>query len=337
MKVNLKSISKDLNISPGTISRVLNGKAKEFRISDATVKKVTEYAQKVGYSPNLLAKSLQASKSFTIGLILPDISNPFFSMMAKHIEKEASQKKYSILLMDSDENIIKEETAVKNLSDRKVDGMILCPIGNKKSHYEKLLNKVHCPIMFVDRYIKDLDIPFVTTNNYQGSYEATRFLIENGHTKIGIIRGDNKLATVSERENGYLSALKDAHLLIEKQYIIGEAFSEENGYLSLKKLMALAEKPTAILCLSNQICFGLLKAAMELKLSLPNDLSVISFDDNPYAQFISPALTTVKQFNDKMGKEAFGLLFKMIDNKKIVNHKVKINTELVIRKSVIEK
>ncbi|KXX70983.1 LacI family DNA-binding transcriptional regulator [Flammeovirga sp. SJP92] len=334
MKASLKSISKELNISPGTISRVLNGKAKEYRISEATVKRVKAYAQKVGYTPNLVAKSLQASKSFTIGLILPDISNPFFSTMAKHIEQQASAMHYSILLMDSDEQLEKETKALQQLYSRKVDGIILCPVGFEGSHYKEQFKDMGIPVVFVDRYLKGIDVPFVSSNNYKGAYDAVEFLIQKGHKIIGLIQGDQKLLTVNEREKGFKKALQDYNISFNTKLLLGNGFNEENGYVSIMQLLKEKNKPTAILCMSNQICLGVLKAAKELQLNLPQDLSIISFDENPYAEYITPSLTTIKQHNDKMGAKAFNLIYDLIQGQKSEDPSFLIDTEIIERRSI---
>ncbi|NME70651.1 LacI family DNA-binding transcriptional regulator [Flammeovirga aprica] len=336
MKASLKSIAKDLNISPGTISRVLNGKAKEYRISEATVKRVKAYAQKVGYTPNLVAKSLQASKSFTIGLILPDISNPFFSTMAKHIEQQASAMHYSILLMDSDEQLEKETKALQQLYSRKVDGIILCPVGFEGSHYKEQFKDMGIPVVFVDRYLKGIDVPFVSSNNYKGAYDAVEFLIQKGHKTIGLIQGDQKLLTVNEREKGFKEALQDYNISFNANLLLGNGFNEENGYVSMLQLLKEKNKPTAILCMSNQICMGVLKAAKELQLNLPQDLSIISFDENPYAEYITPSLTTIKQHNDKMGAKAFNLIYDLIQDQKSEDPSFLIDTEIIERGSIFD-
>ena len=142
-KVNIKTIAKELNLSPGTISRILNGKAKQFRISNETAENVIKHVKNIGYSPNLIAKGLQASKTFTIGLIIPDIANPFFSLMAKNIERAASKSNYSLLLVDAEENIEKEKKEVKNMLARKVDGIIVAPVGTSFNHFNEIVKPLN--------------------------------------------------------------------------------------------------------------------------------------------------------------------------------------------------
>ena len=200
-KVNLKTLAKELNLTPGTISRVLNGKAKQFRISAETVELVEKYASEKGYSPNFIAKGLQASKTFTIGLMIPDIANPFFALMAKNIEKAALKANYSILLVDAEENIDKEKKEVKNMISRKVDGIIAAPVGTSFDHFLEITNQ-NIPLIFVDRYSKDSPIPYITSDNYQGAFVATELFIKNGHKKIAIIKGTEIVEPVKERNRG---------------------------------------------------------------------------------------------------------------------------------------
>jgi LacI family transcriptional regulator len=160
-KVNLKTIANDLNLSPGTVSRILNGKARQFRISDETVALVQRYVKEKNYQPNLLARGLQASKTFTLGLMIPDISNPFFALMARHIENAASLANYSILLVDAEEDINKEMLQLRNMKSRNVDGIIAAPVGTNYQHFAEI-NQAGIPLVFVDRYFSNLDIPFIT-------------------------------------------------------------------------------------------------------------------------------------------------------------------------------
>ena len=329
----LKQIAEDLNISVSTISRILNGKGKESRISDATVDAVLKYAEEIGYSPNLIAKGLQASQTFTIGLMVPDITNPFFAAMAKNIEKWASKAKYSIILIDSDEDVEKEKIQVLNMMSRKVDGLIVAPVGDSYQHFTKIV-KQKVPLIFVDRYFTDSTIPYITSDNYQGSYDATQELIKNGHTRICLIRGRSANELVQERTQGYIDALKNATIEVSEELMVGNSFSIQNGFESTEHVMQLKNPPTAIFAMNNLIGFGVLKAVKELGLKIPQAVSLIIFDNQPYLSLLSPSISTVKQNSEKIGEIAVKALLKEI-NKEFDSTSMRIPTELILRESIL--
>ncbi len=328
----LKQIAKDLNISVSTVSRILNGKGKESRISDVTVASVLKYAEEIGYSPNLIAKGLQASQTFTIGLMVPNIANPFFALMAKNIEKWASKAQYSIILVDSDEDVEKEKIQVKNMMSRKVDGIIVAPVGDSYQHFSKIV-KQKIPLIFADRYFTDSTIPFITSDNYQGSYDATQELITNGHTRICLISGSSANELVQERTQGYVDALKNANIEVSEELMLGNSFSVQNGLESAKCVLQLENPPTAIFAMNNLIGFGVLQAVKEFGLKIPEAVSLIIFDNHPYLSLLNPSISTVKQNSEKIGEMAVKAVLKEI-NKDFDITSMKIPTELILRESV---
>ena len=336
-KVNLKTIANHLNLSPGTVSRVLNGKAKEFRISQETVKLVLAYVEKIGYSPNLIAKGLRASKTFTIGLIIPDISNPFFAIMARNIENAASKENYSILLVDSQDDEQREKQQLRNMISRKVDGIIAAPVGASYQHFLEIKNQ-GIPLVFVDRYFNDIDIPYVSSDNYSGAFEATKYLMNNGHQNIVLIKGDEATEPAKERKRGYMDALIQEGISIDEIGVTGSnEFSIENGYQSTKDMLAGDIKPTAIFALSNLIGLGVLKAVKEAGIKIPDNLSLLTFDDQPYVPFLDPPVTTVKQDSEKIGILAMEYIISRIDKEKTPLKSKLIPTTLMVRKSVLKR
>ncbi|MEZ4810720.1 MAG: LacI family DNA-binding transcriptional regulator [Allomuricauda sp.] len=328
----LKQIAEDLNISASTISRILNGKGKESRISDATVAHVLKYAEEVGYSPNLIAKSLQASQTFTIGLMVPDIANPFFATMAKNIENWASRAKHSIILIDSNEDVEKEKKQLLNMMGRKVDGLIVAPVGDSYQHFSKIVRQ-KVPLIFVDRYFTDSTIPYITSDNYQGSYAATQELIEKGHRKICLISGSSANQLVQERTQGYIDALKNADIELTEKQIVGNSFSVQNGYESTQKVLRQKSPPTAIFAMNNLIGFGVLKAVKELGLNIPQAVSIIIFDDHPYLSLLKPSISAVKQNSEKIGELAVKAILKEINQDSDISS-MRIPTELILRESI---
>jgi LacI family transcriptional regulator, galactose operon repressor len=330
--LTLKQIAKDLNISVSTVSRILNGKGKESRISDTTVESVLKYAEEVGYAPNMIAKGLQASQTYTIGLMVPNMANSFFAIMAKNIEKWASKAQYSIILADSDEDIEKEKKQVVNMMGRKVDGIIVAPVGDSFQHFNKIV-KQKIPLIFTDRYFTDSTIPYITSDNYQGSYDATQELIANGHRRISLISGSRASELAQERTKGYIDALKNANIKISEELLVGNAFNVQNGLESAKRVLQLKDPPTAIFAMNNLIGFGVLQATKELGLKIPEAVSLIIFDNHPYLSLLNPSISTVKQDSEKMGEMAVKAILKEI-NQEFDITSMKIPTELILRESI---
>ena len=328
----LKKIAKDLDLSVSTVSRILNRKAKAYRISDKTVKSVLKYAEEIGYAPNMIAKGLQASQTFTIGLMVPNIANSFFALLAKNIEKCASKANYSIILVDSDESVEKEKKQLLNMMGRKVDGIIVAPVGDSFHHFTEIV-KQKIPLILIDRYFANAAIPYITSDNYQGSYEATQELILNGHKRIALISGSSGNELVKGRTKGYIDALENANIPLEPSLITGNSFSVQNGLESTKSLLSLKHPPTAIFAMNNLIGLGVLQAMKELNLRIPETISLIIFDNHPYLSILSPSISAVKQNSEKIGEMAVKAILKEINNEfDIVS--MKIPTRLILRESI---
>jgi LacI family transcriptional regulator len=309
---NIKELADQLKLSPTTVSRVLNGKSEIYRISESTSKKVIAAARKFHYYPNRIARGLKLEKTETLGLIIPDIANPYFGSIAKTIEVEAHQKGYSIILCDSLDDVNTETELLYLLSGRKVDGIIIAPTGKNNEHIMELQQQ-GIPIVVIDRYLPGTSLPYVTTDNYAGALMAMEHLLEKGHQQIACIQGNQGISANSDRVKGYADALQNKGIGINEDWILGDDFGEENGYLQTKKLMSQGERPTAIFALSNLISLGVLRALKELGLTVPDDVSVVSFDEQPYSAFLACPMTTVEQPREEIGKMAFDLLLRNIN------------------------
>lgn len=330
----LESIAKELNISVSTVSRVFNGKSEKYRISKKTTELVLKTAQKHNYQPNQLARSLRLNRSHTIGLIIPDISNPFFARIARYIEKSARDNGYSVIVSDSDEKTEIERSSLQFLTSRKIDGLIISPVGKESEHLIKASNK-NIPIVLVDRYFPHLKLPFVGSDNFKGSFEATNYLIQNGHSRIAFIQGIKNTTVNQDRVNGFIEAFKINNIPLDKSLIVGDNFGEENGYVETRLLINLEKKPTVLFAASNLISLGALKALYEENLNVPDDMSIISFDDQPYSDYLATPMTTVAQQSQEIGSIAFKLLMDRMESDKANElSKILLPTKLIVRKSV---
>lgn len=332
MKATLETIAANTGFSKSTVSRVLNGKANASRIPAGTVELIMQEAEKCGYTPNLIAKKLRTNKTHTIGLLIPSISNPYFADIASVVISEARKLGYTTIVTDTMEDANVQNSSISAMISRNVDGIITVPCGNDPAFLEKA-NERYAPIILVDRYYENSPLPYVVTNNYKGSYDATRLLIRNGHRHIACIQGPASATPNKKRIEGYMSALKDA-CMEDTALIVGNDFSVQNGYLETKLLLQGPERPTAIFALSNTIGLGALKAIREASLSIPNDISLISFDNNIYLDYFVPAITRIGQLTDEMGTMAVKLLHDSISNHRTVRSQIELSPELILRDSI---
>src|SRR5690606_10679836 len=211
-KVSLKDIAQAAGVSTALVSYVLNNKEKEARVGKEIAIKIREIAKELNYQPNQLAISLKSGKSQTIGLIVADISNPFFGNIARTIEDEAKKNNYTVIFGSSDENPEKSWDLINVLIKRQVDGFIIAPAQNSETQIE-YLEAQNIPLVLIDRYFPEINTNFVATDNYQAAYTAVSHLVETGHKRIGMIAYQNKLIHMEERKRGYSAALKDNGLL----------------------------------------------------------------------------------------------------------------------------
>lgn len=332
--LNIKELAQSLGLSVSTVSRVLNGKAKAYRISEITQERVKKAAAELNYVPNKLARSLKLDKTDIIGLIIPDIGNPYFAEIAKSIESQAKQKGYSIILCDSGDDISTEEEMLMLLLSQKVDGIIIAPVGTEKSHLVNVYNS-KLPIVIIDRIFPDTNLPYITSDNYQGAFEAVSYLILHGHKKIACIQGIHDSQPNIDRVNGYIDALKANNIKFKKNLLTGDSFSKDNGYKQAVKFFRMPHPPTAIFALSNLIALGILGAAADYNLRIPEDFSLVAFDEQPYSEYLSTPMTTINQQKDAMGQQAVDYVIACIENKgKVSPASLRLKTNLIPRKSV---
>ncbi|MFO7446802.1 MAG: LacI family DNA-binding transcriptional regulator [Ignavibacteriaceae bacterium] len=332
--VTLLDIAHKSGVSVSTVSRVLNNKAPKYRISQSTVELVMHAAKELNYHPNELARGLRLNKTHTIGLVVPDISNPFFAYITHVIQTQAYQFGYSLIVCSTNENITTEIEQIELLRRKGIDGYIIMPIGTKYKHIEELLN-LNKPVVLLDRCIDQLNTNSVIVDNYSGASDAVEHLISLGHTKIAIIQGLPNTYTNNARVNGYKDVLRKHDIPINENFIVGNDFRKENGYIETKILLNLETRPTAIFSTSDLITLGVLEAIFEEKLHIPDDISIVAFDDIDFAPFLVSPLTAVKQPRELMGEVAVKLLIENIASKnKSERKRITLKPELVVRKSV---
>ena len=325
---NIKEVARVAGVSVATVSRVLN---KNLNVKPKLRQKVLDAIQELNYQPSGIARNMRNQSARVIGLIITDIQNPFFTSLVRSVEDVAHQNHYTILLCNSDEDTEKEQLYFEVLSQERVAGVILVPstsLSNKK------IFKYKFPIVLVDRFVKDLDADSVTIDNELGAYEAVSHLIKLGHSRIGIVYAPTNVSTALGRYTGYKQALQENNIAFEDELTQMGDFKEQGGYIAANKLLDLSIPPTAIFSTNNLMTLGVLKAIHERGLKIPEDISIVGFDDMPWLSFFTPPLTAVRQPIYEIGKIAAELLLERLKGKATGQYqKIVLKPELIVRGS----
>jgi LacI family transcriptional regulator len=335
-KITSKEIANHLGISRSTLSFIINGKSKEMRISDELTKTTLQYVNSINYKTNSIAKSLKTGKSFTIGLIVADISNPFFSQIAYRLEKESSKRDYCIIYSSSNEDKKQFNLQLENFINRQLDGLILVPPVNCFDFVE-ILNTKGVPFVMIDRSFEGSTVNSVNIDNFKAAYEATNRFIINNKQNIAIINVNDQLLTMHNRTKGYLQCLSDNNILINQSFIKQLKFS--NAIKDVKNAVeeVVQNGADAILFTTNKLCFSGLEKLKEMGIAIPDDIAVISFDDNPAFRLFDTSITTIKQPIKDMCKSSIDILFDLIDKKDVSGPatQLKLKSSLILRDSCI--
>lgn len=334
MAVTLNDIARRAGLSISTVSRVLNKKSARSRISAETEKLVLKTSKELNYRPNQLARGLRLKRTHTLGLVVPDISNPFFSYITKSVQNVSHKMGYSLVVCDTDENLPLEIEHTNLLRSKGVDGLIVLPVGQKSGHLEALI-RGGMPLVVVDRTFDSLHASSVIVDNYGGAFEATEFLIKNGHRRIAIIQGLPETFTAIGRLQGFLDAHEKHNVPVDSHLIVGRDFRKETGYIETKFLLSLEHRPTAIFTTCDLITLGALEAITEEGVEVPHDLSIMAFDDIESAAYFRCPITAVAQPKENMGEIAVKLLLDQIrDPQKSEPKRIVLKPKLIIRESV---
>ena len=338
--ITIKDIAKALHLSVSTVSKALRG---SHEISEETKKTVLAYAREFNYKPNPIAQSLKRGRSKSIGVIVCNIDNNFFSQVINGIESIAHQKDYNVIITQSQESYEREISNSEHLSSRNVDGLIISLSAETKNvdHLVKLHEK-GLPIVFFDRVTDKIHTHTVIANNYKGAYEATRHLLQQGFKRIAHITSSGSLSITLERLAGYKKALEDAGMAPDDRYI---KFCQHGGMIheeahqALAELLQLPDKPDAIFTASDRLSTTTLSQLRKMKIEIPRQIGLVGFTNSISADIFNPSLTSVVQPALEMGRLATELLVQLIESKRPVTqfHKRVLETELTIRDSSLRK
>lgn len=323
---SIADIANSLNVSKTLVSLVLNGHGDDKGINKETQKKVIEKAGELNYKPNLVARGLRLGVSKTIGVIVADISNKFYSKIAKRIEDVAGQHGYHIIFCSSDENPKKEIDLINTLRERQVDGLIISTCLNQTDTF-KTLKKELFPFVLIDRFIPKIHLHYVGVNNRQGGFDATEYMINKGFHRIGFIGIlPAHLRTIREREFGYRDALKKYGIRVRSNYIrhVNFDFSLNEVYQIINELLHPPHAINAIFSSNNRIAVACMDCFRKMNLKIPQDVAMICFDDIDLFRFSNPAITSIAQPVEDIGEKAFNILLEAITSQTNGNWKQEI-------------
>jgi len=325
----MKDVAQLAGVSTATVSRALMNPEK---VSASTRKRVEDAVLEAGYSPNSLARNLRRNESKTIVTIVPDICDPYFTEIIRGIEDAAMENGYLVLLGDSGQQRKRESSFINLVFTKQADGMLLLgtdlPFDVSKPEQKNLP-----PLVMACEYAPELELPTVHIDNLTSAFEAVNYLTQMGHKRIAQISGPEEAALCQFRFQGYQQALRRAGQTMNAAYCINSDFSFEGGAKALKKLLSLPEPPTAIFCHNDMMAIGAIQQAKKLGLRIPQDLSIVGFDDIQFSQYCDPPLTTISQPRYEIGRQAMLMMLELLKGRDVRAGSRLLETKLVIRNS----
>jgi LacI family transcriptional regulator len=328
--LNIKDLARILNLSTSTVSRAFND---NNDIKKETKERILSLARELNYLPNHYASNLREQKSETIAVIVPEIANNFFSKAINGIERVMKGKGYHILIYLTDDDFDKEVSFVKSLSNGRVDGIIMSVSGEAKDHsYLRVLKQKGIPLVFFDRVYDDIETSKVTTNDYESSFLATEHLIRKNCKNIAYLVVNKNLSIGKARMNGYVDALKSYDIPYRQEMVIDCSNDHAQNYQILSEAF-LSLRPDGVFTSVERLAISSYYVCNDLKISIPDDLKLISFSSLEIAPLLNPSLSTITQPAFEMGVQAANLLFKLLDGQNVNHEGVVLKSELIERNS----
>lgn len=329
----IRDVARLAAVSVATVSNVLNSTRS---VAADTRERVLKAVQALGYAPHAAARSMRGRSSGLIGLIVADITNPFFTALVRAVERAANAQGYAVVLCNSDEDMAREERHLQLLRTQRVDGIILAATGPRSSARAAALAMLRAPVVLVDRGLDELGLDAVVLDNRRAALEATRHVLGFGHRRVAMIGGPPTISTGGERLAGYREALLEAGIAYDTARVRDAGFREQPAYDATRELLALpaAQRPTALFAANSLIAIGVMRAVADARLRCPEDVSVVSIDDFAWANAFRPRMTTVAQPVDAMGTAAVRLLMGRLDGSAAAEaHKEVMAPVLMVRDS----
>jgi LacI family transcriptional regulator len=324
----IKDIARQAGVAPSVVSRALNNK---YGVKETTREIIQKIAQEMDYYPNIAARSLVTRKTGTIGIMMADISEPYYSQIIKGMEYVASQTGYTLLFSNSYESIEHNRVLQKMIFAERVDGLVIVGSNIQEKNFVLTLLEQEIVFVLIERNFSDSRVNCVWVDNTEGAYLATKHLIEKGHRKIAHIAGNMYYQVSLDRIEGYKKALKEAEISLSEEWIISGNFVSQDAYVAMKEL--LRHQCTAVFVANDAMAYGALQAISEAGLTVPDDISVVGFDDLEFSALTNPPLTTIRQPRYEMGKKSLEILVANLQGARNESVKACLTPELVLRQS----
>ena len=328
-KVTIVDVAADAGVSFGTVSRVINN---DKHVRKETRERVLETMQRLGFVANKQARSLAGGKSNSVGVLVPDLGTGYIGEIIRGIDAELNLNGIDLILYTTHRTASKEANYVANLATGMVDGLLLV-LPRSPADFIGSLTQRNFPFVLIDHQGIGTDCPAVGATNWQGGFTATEYLVKLGHSRIGFITGWMDLGCALERQEGYRSALRTYHIPERPELIYEGSFFQLDGFVGASTLLDLPDPPTAIFASNDVMAMGVMDAVRNRGLRVPEDVSVIGFDDIPQASLIRPTLTTINQPLEKMGRVATQMLLDLLQNPEKKAERIELPTQLVVRDS----
>lgn len=328
-KITIIDVAAEAGVSVGTASRVINN---DVHVAPETRERVSDVMTRLGFVPNRQARILAGGKTNTIGILVPDLSTAYIGEIMRGIDAELALSQLDLMLFTTHRTATKEASYVANMGKGMVDGLLVV-LPRNPADYTGSLTRRNFPFVLIDHQGNSEPCPAVGATNRQGAYDATEYLIQLGHRRIGFITGSMDLGAATDRLDGYQSALRFHHIDEDSQLIYEGTFFQPDGYAGTCALLDLDNPPTAIFASNDAMAMGAMDAVRSRGLHLPEDISIIGFDDVPQAALVRPALTTVHQPLEQMGRVATQMLLDRLKNPEQEIKRIELPTELIVRES----
>ncbi|MCY6484756.1 LacI family DNA-binding transcriptional regulator [Clostridium aestuarii] len=337
MSVTIYDIAEKAGISRTTVSRVLNNSG---YVKEETRQKVLKAIKELNYTPSAIARSLSTSRTNTIGVVVPEISDPFFGEIIKGIGEIADKHELNIILFDTADSVEKELKALKLLRQQRIEGIMITPTFTEKnfnSEYLNTLEKLEIPVILMDGHVNYEEFSGVFIDHVRGAYDGTEALIKSGHRKIAIITGDMNSRPAKERLKGYKKCLIRNNIKVQDRYIFCGDYKYENAYQITKKILKMEDRPTAIFVCSNMMSLGCVKAFNEEKITIPNDMAIVGFDKLDVLNILGLNISFVNGLTTELGRVGTKMLIDKINNKNKKNNRqierITLLPELILKGS----
>lgn len=307
MTIQLKDIAKHLNVSVSAVSKTINGTG---RVGKETRERIMKAIEELGYQPNEVARSLKRKSANSLGVIVSDLSNPFYAKVIKGVENVASLHEHNVIVCNSDEDARKEEEYVKLLLQNRVSGLVIASVGGDPEALKPYIRS-GIPFVFIDNEPRTSErCNLVTIDNFQASYEVARHLLDQGHRRLAIITGPLDQSTALERKRGFERCLADNGVALHERWVGSGAFKSAAGHAIMSEWLTRDERPTALFAANDFLLYGAVKALYEHGLRIPDDMAVACFDAEDETGLIRPKLTTVVQPAFEIGKAAAEIIMR---------------------------